>query len=202
MILKTPEEYNLVIAPVCPWEDLSKPNLYRAPRPRHMRFVLHRHPVSAAEPSHELLPTHSCSCPALFLLPRTSHRATSPCFRPRRKVQPFQGPQTAWFRRPFLFSWSFRVCFSFSAASVQWFCPQNGPKHECITLLHALGNQQPAAAKNRIFWRQSWTSHLTPQYPQILATKENKQWCSLKQELFGSFSALQLQNFGSTEEII
>lgn len=112
---------------------------------------------------------HSCLCPALFLLPRTSHRATSPpCFRPRRKVQLFQGPQTAWFRRPFLFSWSFRACFSFSAASVQWFCPQNGHKHEGITLLHTLGNQQPAAARNR-----NLPSHTT--ISTNTSTKENKQ---------------------------
>lgn len=114
-------------------------------------FVLHCHLVSAAEPSHELLPTHSCSCPALFSLPRTSHRATSPaCSRPRRKVQPFQGPQRAWVRRPFLFSWSFRVCFSFSAASVHWFCPQSGPKHVHYLVAH-FGKPTTSSSKEQDF---------------------------------------------------
>lgn len=77
---------------------------YRAPRQRHLRFCIVCHLVSPAELSHELLPTHSCSSLALFLLPVTSYRATPP---------PFQGPQMAWFLRPCLFSWSFRVLLQF-----------------------------------------------------------------------------------------
>lgn len=109
----------------------------------------------------------SCSSLTLFFLPVTSYRATSPpCFMPRRKVHPFQGPQTAWFRTPFLFSWSFKVCFSVSAASVHWFCPQNGPQmHVCITLLHTYGSQE--LQRTGFSEPLSWISHLTPQYPQI-----------------------------------
>lgn len=146
-------------------------------------FVLHCHLVSPAEPSHELLPTRSCSSLVLFFLPITSHRATSPsCFMPRKKVQPFQGPQTAWFRL-FLFSWSFKVCFSFSAPSAHWFCPQNGPPNPCVHYPAAhLG--KPTAAKNRIFWTPKLNLPSHTATSTSISTKENKQWCSLMQEIF------------------
>lgn len=167
---------------------------YRAPRQRHLRFCIVCHLVSPAELSHELLPTHSCSSLALFLLPVTSYRATPP---------PFRGPQMAWFLRPCLFSWSYRVllqffsCISSLLLSPEW-CPQ---AHVGITLSHILGNQQPAAAKNRIVWTSKLNLSFHIATSTNISTKENKQWCSLKQELFRSFPASQLQNLGSAEEI-
>lgn len=72
-------------------------------------IVLYCHLVSPARaltwaPAHILL---FIPCP-FFFLPVTSCRATAPpCFVPRTEAQ------TAWFRMPFLFLWSCRVCFSF-----------------------------------------------------------------------------------------
>lgn len=156
--------YSLVTAPVCPSEDLTKT---QSSQPKALKILyLYCHLVSPAEPSQQLLPTHSCSSLALVFLPGTSHRATSPpCFMPRKKARPFQGPQTAWFRL-FLFSWSFKVCFNFSAASTHCFCPQNVPK--CMTAILCCTLWEANSSKRTGFSEpQSWTSHLTLQYPLI-----------------------------------
>lgn len=116
-------------------------------------FVLYCHLVSAAEPSHELLPTHSHSSLALFLLPTTSYRATPPpCFMPKRKVRPFQGPQMAWFRKPCLFSWSFRVCLSFSAAISSLFLSPEWSSNACGHYLVAhFGKPTASSSKEQYF---------------------------------------------------
>lgn len=130
--------------------------------------VLYCHLVSPARaltraPAHMLL---FIPCP-FFFLPVTSCRATAPpCFVPRTEAQ------TAWFRMPFLFLWSCRVCFSFQAGSACWFCPQNEPQTRvcitkrapCCTLWETNSQQQQRTGFSE---PQSWISHLTPQYPQI-----------------------------------
>lgn len=77
----------------------------------------------------------------------------------------------------------------FSCISSLVLSPEWSPNMRALTCW-ILGNQEPEAGKNRIFWtrRLNLPSHTT--IPTNIPTKENKQWCSLKQELFRSFLAL------------
>lgn len=158
------------------------------------------------EPFHELLPTRSCSSLALCFLPVTTQSHCSSLFHVQEGGTTLPRASHSLVQDAIPLFMKLQGLLQFLSWISSLVLPTEWASNACLhyqegTLLHTLGNQQPAAAKNRIFWTPEL--HL-PSHTIVstnISTKKNKQRCSLKQELFRSFPALQLQNFTSTEEI-
>lgn len=153
------------------------------------------------EPSHELLPTCSCSSPALFFLPITSYRATAPpCFMPRHN--PCKGLKRPGSGGHSSFHEAVGFASVFQLHQCAGFVPRLVPKHMCALLCCMLWETNSEQQQRTGFSEpQSWTSLLITQYPQIFSQRRTSSGAVWSRSLLEVFLQLQLQTFGSTEEI-